>query len=147
MRRLSRSEQDTIDIAAALAETITAPLCIFLSGPLGAGKSVFGRALIRSFLNAPHMEVPSPTFSLVQYYDGPAPLYHYDLYRLQAPEEIYELGWEESLAHGINIIEWPQRLSYLKPSGGIDIIIQNNADEPHARDLIIHDHRTNTQDA
>lgn len=86
-----------------------------LSGPLGIGKTVFARAFIKS--RAEVAEVPSPTFTLVEIYQsltGPA-LWHFDLYRLERPEEAYELGIEEAFTTGISLIEWPERLGALMP--------------------------------
>lgn len=79
-----------------------------LDGPLGAGKTAFARALIQGLIGQ-DQEVPSPTFTLVQTYDiRDLTLWHFDLYRLEHPEEIWELGFEE-VSGGIALIEWPQR--------------------------------------
>jgi len=122
----SRNEEDTIKIACALAETLSTHEIILLSGTLGAGKSVFARALIRALTHDPDIDVPSPTFTLVQSYDGAngAVINHYDFYRLEDPEEIYELGWEDSLTDGITIVEWPERLGALTPQNARTITIE-----------------------
>jgi tRNA threonylcarbamoyl adenosine modification protein YjeE len=128
-KTISRNEQDTQTVAKTIAGQLTnknQPVFIFLTGPLGAGKSVFARALIRTLCDDPDLTVPSPTFTLVQTYDSASgPLYHYDLYRLKAPTEIYELGWEESLSEGISIIEWPDRLAGIAPVPTLDIHIEH----------------------
>ncbi|HIF25865.1 MAG TPA: tRNA (adenosine(37)-N6)-threonylcarbamoyltransferase complex ATPase subunit type 1 TsaE [Micavibrio sp.] len=116
MEFTSRAEQDTIALAQKLSGALRAPaqnraIIILLSGTLGMGKSVFARALIRALCNNETMDVPSPTYTLVQQYEADdITLRHFDLYRLEDPEEVYELGWEEALSEGISLIEWPERL-------------------------------------
>jgi tRNA threonylcarbamoyladenosine biosynthesis protein TsaE len=94
-----------------------------LAGPLGAGKTSLARALIHALPGQPGSEtetVPSPTFTLVQVYErAPAPVWHFDLYRLERPEEVWELGWEEALAEGIVLVEWPERLGALLPGAAL----------------------------
>lgn len=88
---------------------------IGLAGALGTGKTTFARAFIAA-LSARPPEVPSPTFTLLQIYDGrEAPIFHFDLYRLDSPEDAWELGIEEAFAEGISLVEWPERLGPLAP--------------------------------
>lgn len=95
-------------LGAWLAESAQPGAVIALSGDLGAGKTTLARGFIRQ-LAGPGIETPSPTFTLVQSYDGPGfPVYHFDLYRLDSPEEVWELGWEE-IADGVALVEWPDR--------------------------------------
>lgn len=118
----SRSEEETGGIARAISREIKPGTIICLYGDLGLGKSVFARALIRHLSEKPGQDVPSPTFTLVQTYDTPqGPLWHFDLYRLKHPEEVYELGWEDACAQTICLIEWPERLEDLLPEERIDI--------------------------
>jgi tRNA threonylcarbamoyladenosine biosynthesis protein TsaE len=118
-------------LAAMLAGIIRRGDVIALEGPLGAGKTAFARAFIRVLGGGE--EVPSPTFTLVQVYDlAPAPVWHFDLYRIGKPGEIYELGIEEGLAEGICLIEWPGRLGPLLPAERLDLRL-DFADEATAR--------------
>lgn len=119
---ISHSEADTARLADALAACLSPGDVICLYGNLGMGKSVFARALIRTVSGNPVLEVPSPTFTLVQTYDTPqGALWHFDLYRLQDADEIYELGWEEALSDAITLVEWPQRIAERLPPDRLDI--------------------------
>jgi tRNA threonylcarbamoyladenosine biosynthesis protein TsaE len=99
-------------LAARLAALARRGDAVLLQGPLGAGKSAFARAFLRAASGDPGLEVPSPSFTLVQGYDLPGGLmaHHFDLYRLSGPAEIAELGWEEARDAGIVLVEWPERL-------------------------------------
>lgn len=135
---ISHSEDETVSCAQDLAKTLSPGRCVFLRGDLGAGKTVFARALIRALTQAPELEVPSPTFTLVQTYETDSgPIWHFDLYRIKDPEEIYELGWEEAIHNAITIIEWPERLEHLMPGRYIDIHIENSNDGENARIITI----------
>ncbi len=100
---------------------------IALSGNLGVGKTVFARAFVRS-RTTPDEEVPSPTFTLVQPYDcEPVPIYHFDLYRLNNPDEILELGFEDALADGSVLVEWPDKLGPYMPMDRLEIEISQGS--------------------
>lgn len=104
---MSHSEADTIQLARALAASIDQPAALALTGPLGSGKTCFARAFIRAKTHALE-EVPSPTFTLVNYYDAqPFPVHHYDLYRLEHVHQLEEIGFTDSLEQAICLIEWP----------------------------------------
>lgn len=120
---ISKSEQETAEFARDLALILRAGDVLFLEGELGMGKSVFARALIRELSTDPALEVPSPTFTMVQTYDTiKGPLWHFDLYRIKAPEDVYELGWEDALAGGLVLVEWPSRLnSALAPRNRLEL--------------------------
>src|SRR5436190_23220912 len=84
---------------------------VTLSGDLGAGKTTFARALIRHLAGDPGLEVPSPTFTLVQAYPlARLPVVHGDLYRVNAPEELTELGFNEAAEDAAVLLEWPDRI-------------------------------------
>ena len=115
-------EAATARLGAAVAAELKPGDVVCLSGPLGAGKSTLARGLIRSLTTA-NEEVPSPTFTLVQFYDGATPVAHFDLYRLTSPDEAFELGLDEALEDGAAVIEWPQRLEGRLPPDRLDIEI------------------------
>lgn len=119
-----KDEAATARLGAAIADKLKAGEAICLSGPLGAGKSTLARALVRA-LTTPDEEVPSPTFTLVQFYEGPRlNVAHFDLYRLTGPDEAYEIGLDEALDDGAAVIEWPERLEGDLPPDRLDIEIE-----------------------
>ena len=125
---------DTARLGAGLVHALAKGDAICLSGPLGAGKSVLARGLIRALVPGDG-DIPSPTFTLVQFYDGPSfPIAHFDLYRLIRPEEAYEIGLEEALQTGAAVIEWPERLGHHLPVDRLDIEIHiEDGDRRRAR--------------
>ncbi len=114
------SHQDSEDLGAAVARALRPGEAVCLWGPLGAGKTTLARGLIRALAGAGE-DVPSPTFTLVQTYDGPFPVAHFDLYRIERARELDELGIEEALEDGAAVIEWPERLGARLPSDRLDI--------------------------
>jgi tRNA threonylcarbamoyladenosine biosynthesis protein TsaE len=116
-------ETATARLGAAVAERLAPGEAVCLTGPLGAGKSTLARALVRA-LTTPDEEVPSPTFTLVQFYEGARlAVAHFDLYRLSDPDEAYEIGLDEALETGAAVIEWPERLEGRLPPDRLDIEI------------------------
>ena len=110
------NETATAELGAMLAGRLRPGDVVGLTGELGSGKTTLARAILRAAAGDPDLIVPSPTFTLVEIYETPrGTFWHFDLYRLEAPEHVFELGWEEALAEGIVLIEWPQRLGELLP--------------------------------
>lgn len=111
-------------LAGAVAALARAGDTILLEGVLGAGKTAFARAFLRSATGDAALEVPSPTFTLVQSYDTPiGTVQHFDLWRLDGPAGLTELGWEEA-RDGIGLVEWPDRLGALRPADALTIALQ-----------------------
>ncbi len=136
------SEAATGAFAAEVATRLRPGDVVLMEGDLGAGKTAFTRALIRSITGDPETLVPSPTFTLVQTYDtSAAPIWHFDLYRLKDPDEIFELGWEDARAGGLSIIEWPERLGSLLPKQALTITLNPVSGQPHTRIITLTDTR------
>ena len=120
-----KTEENTKEIAASMARFCRQGDVFALNGTLGMGKSVFARAFIQSLCG--EVDVPSPTFTLVQMYDTQDfCIYHYDLYRIKSAEEIFELGIEEAMYDGVCLIEWPERMKGYLPRKTINIEISPN---------------------
>lgn len=114
------------DIAAteALAQKLSALLrkddIVALQGDLGAGKTTFARALLRTF--GVGGDVPSPTFTLLQTYETARfPVAHFDLYRLKDPSELDELGWDDTLSEGMALVEWPEHAGGRLPKRSLHV--------------------------
>ena len=128
---LVSSEQETKNIAAELAERLKTGDCVLLEGELGAGKTFFAKAIIQA-LSGENVNVTSPTFNIVQSYpvttkcgNEKTTLYHYDLYRINHPSELYEIGLEESLLEGISLIEWSAIAVDFLPPTTLKVTIKN----------------------
>ncbi len=109
---------------------------IALRGDLGAGKTSFARSFISAAMGRPE-EVPSPTFTLLQVYETPqefngGDIYHFDLYRLENPDDSLELGIEDAFSEGICLIEWPDRLGSWLPKYHLDLTL-THTDNPLER--------------
>ncbi|MCW5731495.1 MAG: tRNA (adenosine(37)-N6)-threonylcarbamoyltransferase complex ATPase subunit type 1 TsaE [Alphaproteobacteria bacterium] len=134
--RILASEAETAAFAARLAALAKPGDVLALQGDLGAGKTTFARAFIAALSGGP-VEVPSPTFTLVQVYETPAgSVWHFDFYRIGSAEEVHELGFDEALAEGISLIEWPERLGGLLPPEALRIELRA-AGAPGRRELHI----------
>lgn len=135
------SQKDVQALAVLLAGQAEPCDVIALSGDLGAGKTVFAKAFIRSLTN-PDEDVLSPTFTLVQTYEARRGereliLWHFDLYRLKTAQEIYETGFEEALTDGISLIEWPERAGGLLPRNKLTVHLEAPADQPEKRNVTV----------
>jgi N-acetylmuramate 1-kinase len=111
-------EVQTGELARFIADELRPGDLVTLSGGLGAGKTTLARAIIRALVGDPSLEVPSPSFTLMQSYEGArAPVVHADFYRIAGPGELLEMGWEEATDGAITLVEWPDRAATaLNPS-------------------------------
>src|SRR5476651_1004128 len=131
-------EQATRRLMADIAAAVSAGDLITLSGDLGAGKTTFARALIRHLASDETVEVPSPTFTLMQAYELPRfNLVHADLYRLSGPGELAELGFEDIAPDAVTLLEWPDRAAGFLPADRLDVALtlspQQGPNFRHAR--------------
>ena len=120
----SESEEQTELFAQKIAGKLMPGAILILNGEMGSGKSVFARGIIHGLGYSG--TVTSPTFTLMNAYEGGLlPVYHFDLYRLNAPEQLYDIGYDEFLyGSGISLIEWAQRMENLYPEQHIAISIE-----------------------
>ncbi|MGO4623370.1 tRNA (adenosine(37)-N6)-threonylcarbamoyltransferase complex ATPase subunit type 1 TsaE [Ensifer sp. 2YAB10] len=123
IERFLADEPATIELGEDLALALRPGDCVALSGDLGAGKSTLARAFLRAIADDDGLEVPSPTFTLVQSYDLRIPVAHFDLYRLADSSELDELGFDEALSQGICLVEWPERADDALPASRIALTI------------------------
>jgi tRNA threonylcarbamoyladenosine biosynthesis protein TsaE len=116
-------------LAGTLAALVRSGDAILLSGDLGVGKTAFARAFLRALTGDPALDVPSPTFTLVQTYDTPkGPVHHYDLWRLTDRHAMMELGWDDAL-EDIVLVEWPDRLGPLTPPHALSLVLRATGDD------------------
>lgn len=120
---------DTASLAQRFASVAKLGDSFLLEGQIGAGKTHFARAFIQALLTEEE-DIPSPTFTLVQTYDGPdCEIWHADLYRLTSVEESAELGLDEAFETAICLVEWPDRLGDYAPKNAVTISFSVEDDE------------------
>lgn len=132
MEYLSHSEAETEALGQALAARLRPGSVVAYRGDLGAGKTAFTRGLARGL--GCRGRVTSPTFTIVNEYEGPTPLFHFDLYRLGDEEELYDIGWEDYLARrGVCAVEWSEAFSAAMPEGTVTVAIRRCQDPDQRR--------------
>lgn len=110
-------------LGRSMAMALCAGDTVCVSGPLGAGKSEICRAIIRGLSDDPQLEVPSPSYTLVNVYDHPdCEIWHADLYRIGDESEIEEIGLDDAVSHAILLVEWPERWTQA-PSRRLDVVV------------------------
>ncbi len=108
---ISNAEEQTQQLGYALGALFDSPALILLRGDLGAGKSVFARGVARGLGIDPQIPVTSPTFTLMNQYQGRLDLYHFDLYRLGDVDELIDIGFEDyAFGRGVALVEWPDKM-------------------------------------
>ncbi len=130
MEYISNSVEETKKTASELAKTLKAGDVICMRGDLGAGKTAFVQGLAKGLgINEP---VTSPTFTIVNEYYGIMPLYHFDVYRIADPDEMYEIGYEEYIyGDGVSVIEWAELIEEILPEERYEVTI--------LKDVSLHD--------
>ncbi len=136
-QRTSGSVEETLSIAAQYSKSVQPGDVICLEGNLGAGKTHFVKGFVTGFgISAD--DVSSPTFTIINEYDGERPVYHFDCYRLERPEEALEIGAEEYFyGDGVCIVEWPERILDLLPDHSKRITIRSLSE--NEREITFHD--------
>ncbi len=136
---ISASEAQTLEAGARLAVTLRPGDSVLLHGGLGAGKTVFVRGAARA-LGVDPAEVRSPTFTLVNIYPGRVPVFHVDLYRIEKPEDLTEIGLEEIPgADGVAMVEWAERMGRYAPASAVQVWIRDKGGSE--REILVRDER------
>lgn len=122
---ITNSAEETKKKAAEFADKLKMGDVVCLYGDLGAGKTAFVQGLAKGL--GIHEHITSPTFTIVNEYYGRLPLYHFDVYRIADPDEMYEIGYEEYVyGDGVSVIEWPQLIDEILPDKRYDITISKD---------------------
>lgn len=135
MEHLSHSEQETEQLGEQVARKLPRGTVIAYTGELGMGKTAFTRGLARGL--GCRGRVTSPTFTIVNEYEGDIPLFHFDLYRLGSSDELFDIGWEDYLSRGgVCAVEWSENVEDALQDA-IRVTIEKDADEPDTRHITI----------
>jgi tRNA threonylcarbamoyladenosine biosynthesis protein TsaE len=131
--RLACSEDELVAWGERLGRLAKPPLVVTISGELGSGKTTLVQAICRGY--GVTDDVTSPTFALVHRYSAPrSPVFHLDLYRLERPDELTNIGWDEILSEeALILIEWPERAAGRVPRDHVPISLQHLPDDPSRR--------------
>lgn len=139
-----KDEQHTLRVGQALAPFLRRGDCVLFYGDLGMGKTTLIRGILSAIAQQDgitHLDVPSPTFTLVQHYDfSHVPCYHYDLYRLPEepqPHALMEIGFDDSLDDGVVLVEWPERLGDAIPADALCVTLHSHPDYEDGRNIIL----------
>ena len=133
---LTHNEQETEAIGEALASRLEAGSVVAYTGGLGAGKTAFTRGLARGLGYTGR--VTSPTFTIVNEYEGKIPLFHFDMYRLGDEDELFDIGWEDYLTRGgVCAVEWSERAPGALPAGTVTVTISRHPGHEDWREITI----------
>jgi len=108
----THSEEETFELARAMALRFKGKEIVLLSGELGAGKTIFAKGIAAGLGMRSWVLVCSPSFTIMNIYEARFPIYHFDLYRLEKSADILDLGWEDYLDRGVVIVEWGERIPF-----------------------------------
>jgi tRNA threonylcarbamoyladenosine biosynthesis protein TsaE len=132
---LALTEKELIDWGTRLGRQINPPLVVTLDGEIGAGKTTLAQAICAGY--GVREDVTSPTFAIVHVYDAPkSPVYHIDLFRLESPRDLQNIGWDDVVqSDALILIEWPDRAGDLLPPNHLPIQLRHIEGEPARRVL------------
>ena len=136
MEYLSHSETETEALGARLAAVLTPGTVVAYRGGLGMGKTAFTRGLAKGLGYGGR--VTSPTFTIVNEYEGPIPLFHFDLYRLEDADALFDIGWEDYLDRGgICAVEWSEQVARAMPADTVYVTIARRPEDDRWRTITI----------
>lgn len=136
MQFVSHSTQETEQFGEEVAKSLRGGDVLAFTGSLGMGKTAFTRGLARGL--GCRGRVTSPTFTIVNEYDGKTPLFHFDMYRLGSSDELFDIGWNDYLAHGgVCAVEWSERVSDALPDDTIYVDIARGEEDENTRTITV----------
>ena len=137
MEYISHSEAETEDLGRRLAAVLAPGAVVACRGGLGMGKTAFTRGLARGL--GYQGRVTSPTFTIVNEYEGTGlPLFHFDMYRLEGPEDLFDIGWEDYLDRGgVCAVEWSERVEAALPENAVTVSIARCPDHENWRVITV----------
>ena len=136
MQFVSRSTQETEQFGEEVAKSLRGGDVLAFTGSLGMGKTAFTRGLARGLGCCGR--VTSPTFTIVNEYDGKTPLFHFDMYRLGSSDELFDIGWDDYLARGgVCAVEWSERVSDALPDDTIYVDIARGEEDENTRTITV----------
>ena len=132
----THSPEQTEALGEALGKVLRPGAVVAYTGDLGAGKTAFTRGLARGL--GCHGRVTSPTFTIVNEYEGPTPLFHFDLYRLGGEEELWDIGWEDYLArNGVCAVEWSEIAPGALPENTVYVTLRRRPGAEEEREILV----------
>ena len=136
MQFVSHSTQETEQFGEEVAKSLRGGDVLAFTGSLGMGKTAFTRVLARGL--GCRGRVTSPTFTIVNEYDGKTPLFHFDMYRLGSSDELFDIGWDDYLARdGVCAVEWSERVSDALPDDTIYVDIARGEEDENTRTITV----------
>lgn len=136
MEYLSQGESETEELGRRLAGSLTPGMVVAFRGDLGVGKTAFIRGIARGLGYVGR--VTSPTFAIVNEYESTPPLFHFDMYRLDSAEELFDIGWDDYLERkGICVVEWSEQISEALPENALIVEISRVPDHENQRMIAV----------